>query len=406
MGELPMRESLRKSLPFLVIAGGLVAAVVLVSTRPEPARTTPALEAVPVRVLTVASGRERVVLPAMGTVMAATQIALQPEVAGRIVEMSPNLVPGGRIAEGELLARIDPRDYEHAVEQRLADAERARFELRVEASRARIAEREWELLGGSVATTEEGRSLALREPHLRNLRAALDAAESALGKARLDLERTRLVAPFNAIVQEESADVGQIVSPQSRIATLVGSDQFWVRVSLPVEELRWVRFPQGESRGSAATIVHETGSGAAIRRPGRVIRLFGDLEPKGRLARLLVAVDDPMNLRGEGSPLPLFIGAYVRTEIEGPELDAVFEIPREAVRDGGEVWVMDAEDRLEIRPVEIAFRSPETVLVNGGLRDGERVVTSRIATPLPRMALRILEERADTAVAEAPEASR
>ena len=395
--------TLKQALPLVVIAGGLIAATGLVVTRPEPERTTPAPEGVPVRVMIAAPATERVVLPAMGTVMPAKEVVLQPEVPGRIVELGENLVPGGRVKEGELLARIDPRDYELVVEQRLADVERARFEVRVEASRARIAEREWQLLGESVPVTEEGRSLALREPHLRNLRAALQSAESALEKARLDLERTKLVAPFNAVVQEEAVDVGQMVSAQSKIATLVGSDRFWVRVSLPVEELRWVRFPAEGDPGSPVSIVHETGNGSSIKHEGRVVRLFGDLEPKGRLARVLVAVDDPMNLEAS-RPLPLFVGAYVRVEIEGPELQSVVEVPREAIRDGAEVWVMDADDRLEIRPIEIAFRGPNAVLVSGGIRGGDRVITSRIATPLPRMALRLLEERADTAVAEAPRA--
>ena len=390
----------KKTLPLLVILAGIVAAVVLVMTRPQPARTTPAPDAAPVRVTTAESERARVVVVAHGTVLPAKQVSLQAEVSGRIVEVGENLAPGGRVVKGELLARIDPRDYELAVEQRLADVERARFELRVEASRARIAEREWDMLGDSVPTTEEGRSLALREPHLQNLRAAFEAARSSLQKARLDLERTRIVAPFDALVQEEFADVGQMASPQAPIATLVGSDRFWVRVSLPVEDLRWIRFPGEDSEGSPVRILHDTGDRLPVHREGRVIRLFGDLEPKGRLARVLVSVNDPLST-GEGRSLPLFVGAYVRAEIEGPELADVVELPRHALRDGGDVWIMDGDDRLEIRPVEIAFRGPDTVLVSGGLRAGERIVTSRIATPLPRMALRVLEEREETAVAEA-----
>jgi RND family efflux transporter MFP subunit len=328
----------------------------------------------------------------MGTVVPAKRVALQPEVSGRIVAQSPQLMPGGLFRKGDVILRIDPRDYETAVKQQEAAVEQARLEVQLEKGRQVIAKREWKLLEEDIALDQSSQDLALRRPQLKNANVALEAAESTLEQARLQLERTTVYAPFNAVVQEEFVDEGQFVNPQTQLATLIGTDRFWVQVSIPVDRLRWLTFSGTEASGkSNVRIVQEVTGEVSIGRSGRLARLVGDLDPVGRMARVLVEIDDPLGLNEKKNPagIPLMLGAYVRVEIEAENAQEVFLLPRMAIREGNQVWIVDEEDRLTVRPVEVFWRSKDTVLIRNGLQEGDRVVTNSIPLPIPNMKLRI-----------------
>lgn len=402
------RERLmRFVLPSAIVLITVVIAVVLVRSRPKASRSTPQETVTLVRVVEAEVRPESARIMATGTVIPARSVDVQPQVEGRIVEQSPKLVPGGHFLAGEIVARIDPEDYELAVARERAAVAKAEFELNVEKGRQAIARSEWALLEDEIPWTEAGRDLALRRPHMANAEAALAAAQASLQQAELDLERTTIRAPFNSVVQDEFVDVGQTVARQTRIATLVGTDTFWVEASVPVDRLRWMTFPRNGSPGSRAKIVHDTGLSHPIEREGQLIRLRGDLEPAGRMARVVVAVDDPLRLEpdaealhvvttdGENggniaSPaaLPLLVGAYVRVEIVGTELVDVISLPRTALRDGDRVWIMGPDDRLEVRDVEVTWRAPDHVFLGKGVDAGERVVVSAIGAPIPGMRLR------------------
>jgi len=393
----PGRSKLAVQLTLILVVLGLGAAGArwFVTHGIEAERAPDKEKRVLVEVIEATPSNQRVHVQAMGTVIPAVQIELQPQVSGLVIAQHPQLLPGAHVAADEVLVEIDPRDYQYIVEQRKADVERAAFELKVEQGRQTVAKEEWELLGSEVPVSETGRELALRKPHIENAQAALRAAKSALEKAELDLRRTKIEAPFNALVLEESVDIGQTVSPQSKLVTLVGTDAFHVQVSVPVEKLPWVRVPGvNATEGSVARIVQETGNGRQIELPGRVVKLQGDITPAGRMARVLAQIDDPLRLAGANSTapedhgLPLLLGAYVRVAIEGPELAGVFELPREAIREGNRLWIMDSNDQLDIRPIEIVWTREHTVLVKDSLRAGDRIVTSRIGTPLPGLKLR------------------
>ena len=237
---------------------------------------------------------------ARGTVRPARQVVLQPEVSGRVVWQNDALVPGGYLEKNALLVRIDARDFQLSLESSEANVAKARLDYKLERSRKEVAEREWKLFGGDAPTADDdpdGGTLALREPQVKTARVAVQSAESARERAQLNLSRTRVQAPFNALVMEESVDVGQLVSPQSRLATLVGTDQFWVQVSVPVEALPWIDVPAPDkkTKGSPARVIQDVGK-RRIEREGHVVRLLPDLDPSGTMARLLVAVDDPLAL--------------------------------------------------------------------------------------------------------------
>lgn len=285
-----MKTRLRKAvLPILILAAALTGAAIMLANPVTPERLEVSEQLVPVEVTEIVHTTEQVLVRAQGTVTAAQQVQVRSEMAGRIVELSPSLVPGGVFAAGEVIAVIDERDYRVRLAAPHEALARARLALRQEQARQAVAEQEWELLEDSIPADPSNRDLALRRPQIEQAEAAIAAAEGALAKAELDLERCTVTAPFNALVLREQVDLGQLVSPQTEIATLVGTDAYWVQVSLPVEDLEWIDTP-----GSPATVAHRAGA-VEIRREGRVARLLGDVDPAGRMARLLIVIDDPLN---------------------------------------------------------------------------------------------------------------
>ncbi|MFW6197739.1 MAG: efflux RND transporter periplasmic adaptor subunit, partial [Myxococcota bacterium] len=293
--------------------------------------------------------------------------------------------------KGERIIRIDARDYALALEARRADVSRARLELKLERSRQEVAKREWDKFGTPEEQQTDGGTLALRDPQVKTAAVAVDSARSAYDQAKLNLEKTLLKAPFNALVMQENVDEGQLVGPQTQVATLVGTDRFWVQVSAPVEALPHIRTPDRESGegGSEARIWQDVG-GQRVERTGRVLKILPDLDQGGAMARILVGIDDPLGLEEseDESEQPLLLNSYVNVEIDAPPLEDVIEIPRTALRDGRHVYVMDEAGKLRIREVQLAWRRPDSVLVRSGLEDGEQLVVSRIPAPVEGMDLR------------------
>ncbi len=389
-------------LPLLILLVAIASAAFMMANRITPERLQSGEQVVPVEVTEIVHTTEEAVVSAQGTVTAAQQVQIRPEVAGRIVKLSPSLVPGGRFKAGQTLATIDERDYRVRLVAQQEAVARARMILRQERARKAVAEQEWEMLEGSIPADQSNRDLALRIPQIEQAEAAIAAAEGALAKAELDLERCTVTAPFNALVLREQVDLGQLVNPQTEVATLVGTDTYWVQMSLPMEHLAWVEIPgRGGRQGSSATVIHRAGS-IEIRREGRVERLLGDVDPAGRMARLLIVIEDPLRPSGEGSDLPLLLGSYVTVEIQGRTIENAIVIPRRALRevhvDGANgaregLWIMDGDDRLATREAEVVWRTEETVVVSNGLADGERLITSTLSTPIEGMKLAVAEGR-------------
>ncbi len=373
----------------LVLLGGIGVSAVLLATRTEPEKAPRVDRGALVKTWPAEMRSERYTVPAQGVVTPARSVVLQPQVGGRVVEISDALVPGGLVQAGELLFRIEPDDYELAVEQartRLAEAE-ARLSL--ERGRRRVAEREWRLFADERDEAADP-SLALREPQLAVAEAAVAAAEARLRQAELNLERTRVTAPFNALVLGENVDPGQTLSPQSQAATLAGTDRAWVRAAVPVDRLGALELPDEEGRGgSTVEIRYDSGAATVVRR-GALLRLLGDLDPAGRLARVLIGLDDPLALETDG--LPLLFDSYVDVEIESDRVTQVVPLRRGWLHTGDRVYVYGEDGRLDIRRVQVGWRQPDRVMVTGGLAAGELVVISPLASPVPGMKLRLQDE--------------
>jgi RND family efflux transporter MFP subunit len=384
----PRSRWFRVLAPVLMLLAGALAAVALMQSGPSAKREPPPRQARLVETQPLVIGSARTRIDAMGTVVPAEAVILQPQVDGEIISVSDDLEPGGLFSTGDELLRIDPRDYELAVLQRESEVAQAQSSLRLEQGQQTIAAREFEILNESMQ--DDDRDLVLRKPQLESVRAQLALAKAKLEQAKLDLQRSRIRAPFNAIVESSDVDVGTRVTSASTLATLAGTDSCWLEVSVPVKQLQWIDIPRGSAtEGSQVRITNPDAWGADAFRTGRVIRLASDLETEGRMARLIVEVADPFTLQPENSSKPVMLtGSYVSVEIAGRPLDQVATIAREHLRDGDRLWIMGADATLEIRTVDIVFRGHDQVLVADCIKAGEQLVITDLAAPVAGMPLR------------------
>ncbi|NDV22828.1 efflux RND transporter periplasmic adaptor subunit [Desulfovibrio sp. JC022] len=379
---------LKGLLPLLIIAAAVVGAKALIATKPVAKKKAPVVSAPLVNVDVIKVQDYQVWTQVMGTVEAAREINLEPQVSGRVISVSDSFIPGGYFEKGAEVLRIDPVDYELAVKQQQAVVTEAQYNLKLESGQQRVAGREWSLLKKSSGGTTQEAELALRKPHLQKAQADLSSAQAKLKQARIDLGRTRVKAPFACMVVSKSADLGAHLSLNETIASLVGTEEFWVIVSVPVDRLGSVNIPSAKNnfKGSKARVTMGSGKTAVVR-DGEVLRLLPSLESKGRMARIIVSVKDPLNLKG-GEARPLLLGSYVNVDIDSGKLEEVIAIPRTAFRDNNTVWVLKEGSLLEIRSVDPVWRDQDYIYLDEGVASGEKLVVTDISAPLPNMKLR------------------
>jgi multidrug efflux pump subunit AcrA (membrane-fusion protein) len=399
--------------PVLILAGAGVAGFALFNARDEPSTADPKEKSVAVETLEVHADEHTLDVTAAGTVIPARRLDVVPQASGRLTWLYESLDPGTFVEEGQTLFRIDSQDYQRTIEELEAAVKQAQAQLDVERGQHEAAKEEWEHYSsrrssqessqaGSAAAKpqKEAPPLAVRGPQLAAAEANLQAAQARLATAKTQMSRTRFRAPFNAVIVDSSAEVSQLVGPSAPLVTLVGTDKFRVRVSLRTDRLNHIAIPgikrtSGDGPdGSQVTVSQHIGDQDVVR-TGRVLRLLSNLEPGSRMARLLVEVDDPYGLAEaddeNARPYPMLLDAYVDVRIEGQNTVELIELPRKAVREGDRAFVVDqAEGRLAIRDLTIEWRRPDTVLVASGLEDGDRVITSPLATPVEGMKLKDL----------------
>ncbi len=309
--------------------------------------------------------------------------------------ISPNFSEGGILKEGETLVELDPTDYKLAIVQSQNDLAKAQYNLKLEQGQQMIVRREFQILGAELNKQEQ--ELVLRKPHLSAAKAAVAAAEANLRQAQLNLERTRPVAPFNSIIISRNANVGAWMSAFSTgtpLAKLVGIDHFWINVSIPVDKLSWIKIPGINSpTGSVAKINYEAAWGKGVYRLGIVKRLQAEIEPEGRMAKLIVEVDDPLCQKLENKQLPpLMLGTYVHVEIDGKTLEEVVKLPETTLHDNQQLWLVTDKQTLEVRTVKPLWAEQGFIyLSKNQLPQNPQIVTSELSTPVTGMSVRIDE---------------
>jgi RND family efflux transporter MFP subunit len=371
--------------PVLIVVVGFVFAGVLLGTGPKVEPRAPEVISPLVRVLDIVPRTVRFRVSTHGTVVPRTESDLVPEVSGRVTWISPALVSGGFFSKDEPLLRIDPLDYDVALEESRAGLARAESDL----DNAKTDhQRQLDLVQRRVASDVQRDNAANR---LRIAEAVLREAQARLARADRDRARTETVAPYDGRVRSERVDVGQFVARGAAIGTIYAVDYAEVRLPVPDEELAYLDLPM--SRGAAENvapvpvILRARFAGGDHEWLGEVVRTEGELDPKSRMVNVIARVKDPY-LQPDGRP-PLSVGLFVQAEILGATADDVVVLPRSAVRRGDSVLIVDADSRLRFREIDVLRTARDEVFVRAGLAAGERICVSPLEAATEGMRVRI-----------------
>ncbi len=384
------RRFLQVIITLALLALGLVGMNRITASRQKMVRQKPPAPVPAVRVMEIKTEEHRIVIQGEGTVRPLYEIRLVPQVGGKVTYVSPNLVNGGAFSKGDLLIRINPVDYELTLtlaEAKVKDGE----------SRVQIAEEE------SAAAKEEWRfnhpkgksqnpnppPLVGKEPQLAAARAMLAAYYADEKRARLNLERTELKAPFDGRVAEENVGIGQFVSPGQTLATLYTVEAAEIVVPMEDGNAFWFNIPgfSPDTGGGAPATVTAQLAGREVLWPARVVRTEGKLDQKTRLLPVVIRVENPYSRKP-----PLAIGLFVTVHIQGRTLPGSTLFPRSALHQGNTVWIVGRDDRLRFRKVEVARFQGGMALVSKGLKNGEQLVISPMETVTDGMTVRPLKE--------------
>jgi len=376
---------MKRLLPALLLLSGVTGAWMLIAHRPLLQTVAPTNEAPLVAVVRVEAQTLRINVRSQGVVTPRNEIDWVAEVAGKVIRVHPNFVAGGFFEAGEELLAIDPRDYDQAITAEHANVAAAQRNLIKEESESEQARLEWRALG-------EGRPspLSLHEPQLAEMRAKLKAAEAHLAKARLQRSRCELRAPFAGRVLNRQAGLGQYLQQSDKLARIYSTDAAEVRLPITTEQLAYLDLSlaqRNDRRTTGPRVVFSAQIGANEQRwEGRIVRSEGNIDAKTGLLHLVAEVREPYSAK---FAQPLLAGLFVNAEIEGRALDNLFALPPTALNASQEAWLVDNEQRLHIRRLEVVREEPGRALIRNGLNAGDQVVISGVPIPMEGIKVRI-----------------
>ena len=385
-----MRFVLRFALPIVLILAASAVAWQLAVNRPVIAQSPPEPPALLVEVATAERAPVMYQVQSQGTVTPRTSTTLVTEVSGPIIEVAPAFVSGGFFRKGDVLVQIDPRNYRTNVKRASAAVARARTQVATENALAGYAFEDWQRLRGLDAASGPASDLTLRKPQLAEALAGLESAEADMEEAVEDLRRTVIRAPYDGMVRQKRADVGQFVNTGTALAETFATDVAEVRLPLNQNDLQYLELPgwnAGEDAGLGVKLTAEV-SGALHEWEGIVVRSEGVFDETRRVMYVVAEVADPYDTSGAGRH-PLRMGAFVNAEIAGRSGGELVKVPRHALRRGETLWVVNEDLTIHPRTVRIARADEYYAYVIDGVEDGERYCLTPPDQPLPGMKVRL-----------------
>lgn len=371
---------------FLVLGALLVLTLIILKMNEKPEETRRSFNTLAVMGARAYQDDVQLTVDTQGEVRPQTEIDLVPEVGGKIVYVSPNFVEGGFFKKGETLIRIDDSNYQVNKVRAQSAIAQAEQTLAREVAEGEIARRDFEELGRGQPS-----DLALRVPQRQQAEALLLAAKADMTNAELQLERTRVVAPFTGRVRTKSSDVGQFVNPGAPLGRIFSTGIVEVRLPLTDNDLSKVDLPiafNAKSKSEAPKVTLRTTIGGASQEwTGYIMRTDSTFDTQSRALFAIVEVFDPYGKGASQNGVPLAPGMFVNAQVDGKLMENVIVISRDALRPQDEVYVVDDKGQAAIRNTVVLDSNPTRAVLASGVEAGELVVVSpmersRIAMPL------------------------
>ncbi len=384
-----MKLLIKIILPLLFIAAGAAGWSYFKSKKPEVKRKPLKQQIIAVKTIVMKPGNYPTWIHAMGTVMSEKQIILKSRIAGEVISVSKKLVQGSVMKKGEMLLKLDDSDYKIEIQKARSALDKVLAGLTLEKGSQLIAIEELKLINKASSSEVKATDLALRKPQLVQANAEVARAGADLDKAMLNLSRTKIYLPFNALILEKHVDMGSLVTAQGMLATIVDVDTYKIEALVPQDRLAAL-LEMNQIFNTDAIITsnysHQTWQGKVVRTTGRV-------NSKSRMAGVIILVLDPLGLKNEKNRQQLLLDDHVKIKIRGPVLENVYLLPRAVLRDDNSVWVYNT-GKLEIKKIEPIWKDQRVVYlkdgINSGLNSGDRVIVSDLPVAVNGMKLQLV----------------
>lgn len=385
-----MNISRKVVLPLVIVALGAIG-LTLLSTMKKPLEQKIAVDKTPVvEVFIVDVQPYQLMIESQGVSEPLSRTQLIANVSGIVLSYNSAFNAGGMVTQGEVLVEIEKLDYLSALKTSEANLARAKAGYSEEKARSKIAADEW---------AREGRSksaplLGLRKPQLAREKANVLSAEAELEGAKRNLERTTIVAPYNAIVGQRNIDIGQLVTVNSSLGEIMATDIAEIRLPIALDDYYRLNLnanPLGDDAQVNKVMLSASMGKETLYWPGTIVRDEGVINTNNRLLYLVARVVDPYGLASRQLGLDnkhsgaLRFGSFLQAQVQGPIIEGISKIPKSSLVRDEYVFVVGSDSKLSKTPVSIVGEDDQYVYVSSALRSGDQVLNTRVLQALPGM---------------------
>ena len=376
----------------LTVASGITVALIKFKKDPEkkPRKVSPIL----VETISVKRTPVTFTVTTQGSVSPRIETGLHPQVSGQIIWVSPAFYAGGAFAQDEVLVKIDPSDAEARVARAEAALAQRTLILAQEEAQAQQARQDWQALNRG----EEASALVLRTPQLKEAQANVKAAQAELEVAQRNLQRTQVRAPYPGMVRTKNVDLGQYVTPATRMGEIFAIDAVELRLPITSEEAAFLELPMAwqelsEAQNKPEVTLQANFAGKDHYWLGEIVRTEGTIDPRSRVLYAVAQVHDPFDADlHPQADVPLSPGLFTEAVVRGVKMDDIIALPRHVLRGVDEVLVVNDDDTLAQRTVTVVRAEAKTVFISGGLEDGERISLTAVDFMVEGMKVQTVKE--------------
>lgn len=363
----------------VMIIGSALAISVIFSTEPKAqkdgaTKKTPML----VEVINADWGNHVPMIRTYGVVKPSKTIQLKPRVGGEVIAVSPQFVPGNLISQGQWLIKLDPTDFEIALERARSELTKAESAYAIEQGEQIRAQKAFELVSETVAS--DNKALILRQPQLKQAEAEVKTAQAMVKQAEIELQRTVIAMPFSGQILSREANLGSQLTPGNVLADVIGTKTYWIESNIPLSQLAWLAAPASD--GEANVVIKNTTAGnQETEHQGKLIQVITRLDEQSRMARVLIEVNDPLGLTSNNQQISsnaLIAGTYVETDLPAKTINDSVKLPVQYLRKRDTAWVMK-DGKLDIRSVTVLYRDENFAYISEGITEGDKVITTDIS---------------------------
>ncbi|WP_318486587.1 efflux RND transporter periplasmic adaptor subunit [Photobacterium leiognathi] len=378
-----MHVIVRRTLPLVIIAIFIALSVLLLNNKKRPEQQKAQVRTPVLEVIRIEKQDVQLSVDSYGVVEPKYKAEVVSEVIGSVNYISPDFAVGKFVSKGDLLARLDDSDYHADLAQAEASLAQAQAKLKEEIARGKVAKKTLRDVSPNKKT-----ALGLREPQRKQEEANVKFAKAGVERAKRNLAKTEIRAPFDALVKMKNINMGSYLTQGKLIGELYGTETAEIRLPITPNSFSYLDLNWLDSR--KLNIEAQYGDVKINHWAAKLVRNEGIIDKDNRMIYLIAEVDDPYNLKSpldkssnksitslssssQSLSLPVLqFGTFVTTTIQGKKVKDVIKLPRHVVR-SEQVIVVDSQNKTQTRQVNVVRSDNENAYVIGGLEDGEFV---------------------------------